>query len=555
MTEVGSSTLLTVLGTTPKDVLYRLGDRTCRASFAAVALAQLLPEQPRRVIAICTPEAEREQLPRLQAAMPGGIVVEELPMAVSGGERHLPGIVESIGNRIDGEPSVVVDLTNGLRHVAVLTFAAAVLVSALRRSEVRGVYYARVEDGEFIDLRHLIRVLDLSYAARSFEATGSANALAGLLEEATDQASRASRKALRTFSEARLAGLPLEQGKAATDVLQCVERLTHALTASGLPMAKAITETVRATVEAVRLPAIRTGDGWKRSLVLDEIELERQRRIIDERLRLRAWSTALLMMEEWLVSWTIWRAGDAAAWLEKDRRARASYELHALRKVLADEPSRLRPEQQRLAQLWDRLSEARNAFAHAGMRPQEVNAAAGQLASHLNTVLGEWQWIVENPDVSVSTPGMGPVMVSPLGKLPGALFTALLKHPQIDRCLVVCSGETRSSLDAIAERLGRPVAFEPLLLEDPFAGVDELLAIIKQARPRLLDASEVYVHLTGGSTLMAHACERIADTARRYGRPVHYFLSLDRRGRAAQEREPFVVGEILPLEDPSEGGA
>ena len=64
----GAHLLLTVLGTNPRPTRYALGDKESEARFAPVALLNLLPdpEKPSHVLALCTPEGERESWPLLK---------------------------------------------------------------------------------------------------------------------------------------------------------------------------------------------------------------------------------------------------------------------------------------------------------------------------------------------------------------------------------------------------------------------------------------------------------------------------------------------------------
>ncbi|MER3486796.1 MAG: hypothetical protein C4345_13315, partial [Chloroflexota bacterium] len=186
-------------------------------------------------------------------------------------------------------------------------------------------------------------------------------------------------------------------------------------------------------------------------------------------------------------------------WLDKKVRRGASYRLHSLREIEKLDPARLTDEQKRLARLWSCLSEARNSLAHAGMDGEPVDLTQGKLGKNLAEVKQGWSWLTNDPAVPLSSAGPDHVMVSPLGRMPGALYTALRKYPQVERCLVITSAEAEGNLTNLGVRLGRPVVFETIRLADPLAGVSELKEVISQARPHLLDAARVYVHLTGGS--------------------------------------------------------
>ncbi len=542
--------LITVPGVRSDATTYRLGDRTITAPLSAVALARLLDEPPEAVLAICTAEAEATfRVLERELADAAGLEPLETKMlrvpSVDSEEAALR-LVDDLGHRLaDGRP-IIVDLTHGPRHLAFLAFATTLLAAALGNTDIRGVYYSCAESVKLVDLRSLVRVLDVIHAARIYKETGSARTLAGFLESVTSRESESLRRLLRRASLARLAGLPLELGKWASELGSRRRSLKRVLTQAGLPLADSIATTVVDALDGVQLSVV--GEGWKRKLRLDGTELARQRKVIDDRLALGDTSTAVLMMEEWLVSWALWQGGRENGWLDTSPRKQATDRLHHLRLLLQRDKTRLTEDQQRVARLWGALSEARNAFAHAGMQGGEIDLESSQLRRAIDLVLDGWSWLAGAQGVELSTAGPSPLMVSPLGQLPGALYTALRKCREVERCVVVCSPESRNHLPTVARALGRsPKAFVELVLEDPLGGADEVDGLVKIAEPHLLDASEVYVHLTGGSTLMGYVCHRIGECAERLDRPVHHFLTLDRRNRTEQERDPFVEGELVEL--------
>ena len=67
--------------------------------------------------------------------------------------------------------------------------------------------------------------------------------------------------------------------------------------------------------------------------------------------------------------------------------------------------------------------------------------------------------------------------------------------------------------------------------------------MVEVAAAHLLEGLEVLVNLTGGTTLMGLAVERIACQTRRLGRPVRRFGLIGRRPREQQLAHPFVAAE------------
>jgi hypothetical protein len=85
-----------------------------------------------------------------------------------------------------------------------------------------------------------------------------------------------------------------------------------------------------------------------------------------------------------------------------------------------------------------------------------------------------------------------------------------------------------------------------------FAEVDRL---IPWARPHLLDAREVDVNITGGTTAMQYLAERVAGEASRLGVPCQRIALIDRREPEERRREPYVAGDVVPLTGDEPPGA
>ena len=146
----------------------------------------------------------------------------------------------------------------------------------------------------------------------------------------------------------------------------------------------------------------------------------------------------------------------------------------------------------------------------------------------------------------------GRVLVSPIGRRPGVLFSAL-QSCQADGgaptlCLVICSRETEGSIEEAARRAEYTGAIEQLRLDDPHGGRTEIERLAKKARRRLIGADRVLVNVTGGTTLMGFAAEELANAARRLACPVRRFGLIDRRPPQQQDAEPYRTGELFWLD-------
>jgi hypothetical protein len=257
-------------------------------------------------------------------------------------------------------------------------------------------------------------------------------------------------------------------------------------------------------------------------------------------------------MEEWLVSWACLRLRLAGRWLDYDARRRAANKLHALAKVENDRmAAALTGEQRELARFWSALSQARNAYAHAGMRGLDVDAELPE------SVRVGWETLKHAPDRPLEVPGRteAPVLVSAVGTTPGPLYSALRACPTDPGCLIaICSEETRTLAEEARRNAVSSATLIPLSMADPVGGTTEIDRVVSDARRHLLDGPEVLVNMTGGTTLMGLVVEQIALEAARLGRPVRRFGLIDRRPREEQLRKPYVAAEPYWLDSGGDAG-
>src|SRR5205085_1528 len=128
------------------------------------------------------------------------------------------------------------------------------------------------------------------------------------------------------------------------------------------------------------------------------------------------------------------------------------------------------------------------------------------------------------------------LLVAPLGLSPGALYSAV-RHTQPGRLLVLTSSAARARLDEALAAAGRPdLDCFTIELQDPHAGFGEVGAVAsdEQLRRALLSAEEVVISVTGGTTALQFAAERVRDRARELGVPARRIALVDRRPYAEQ---------------------
>ncbi len=547
---MSDTVLVTVLGMVPQRTTYTLDGRSLAAPLAPIAVARLRGDIA-QVVALCTEEAREGSLPVLQEGV-APTRVESARITIGRTQEEIQGFLDTLVSVLR-DRRIVLDLTHGPRHLAMLAFAASLYAATIAGTEVVAVYYGLLagETSTIVDLRPLLELSRLGFGADALARAGDARPLAELVRRSGGKGPEMLSKNLEALSSALASGLPLELGKAAhrfrTD--GAFERWMGERRIPLRDDLRRLIDDALASFAFATLP-----EGWKSALELSTDELDRQSRIIDRLLEQRAHAPAVILLEEWAVSW-VCLTEEKKTWLDRDVRAWAEGRLHALRAWEQDPELRglLSEDQRRLGRWWGSLSELRNSLAHAGMRGEEVAPwdRKSKLGSTLRKVQQEWAWIRDRPAVSFQVPGeYGVLLVSPVGRVPGAFYTALLGAGPADRYLCVCSSETESLAREVLGRVGVSGDLRSEVLADPYGGRGEVDGLVHRVRGLLARAEQVRVNLTGGTTLMGLVVERIAEEAVRLGVQVRRFLCLDRRSREEQECDPFVPGELAWLEAP-----
>jgi hypothetical protein len=548
--------LATVLGMNPLEARYALDGRVVSAPLATLALLKLDGEAGfDEVLAFCTPEVRRGTLELLAGA--STVPVRAIDVTADASPEFFLEQLDAALRGNGGRLKLTLDLTHGPRHLPLLLLLGSLYASALGRVEVRALYYGLYrdppEESPLLDLGRLLDLAGFAYAARALRERGDPGPLASELERHADALPQRGARILRDIrglAFASSSALPLELGRYADVFLRdSLGQVRIALARAGLPLVDDLLTHLSAPLEELRITT-GSGQGWKSRHALSEDELRRQVKLVDALLERDAIGPALLLMEEWLISWGCFRLGETTEWLKRSVRERASTKLRALR-LLAQDPQTehlLGSEQKVLATLWRDLSDMRNSFAHAGMRGDEL-APSSYMLERLRK---EWERVREVPDWSLDPSGsfVKTLLVSPLGKTPGPLYSALRACPrEPERVLVVASPDTRNRAREALERAGSPATLEIAVIEDPHSGVDEIEKLVRNATVELACAETVYVNVTGGTTLMGLAVESLASKAAMLGRVVRRFGLVDRRPRVEQEGDPYRAAEPYWLDE------
>jgi len=131
-----------------------------------------------------------------------------------------------------------------------------------------------------------------------------------------------------------------------------------------------------------------------------------------------------------------------------------------------------------------------------------------------------------------------------------------VRQVQPAHLVVLTSREGRRGVDDALRSAGATgVPCDVVELADPHNGFAELATLVtRDLRGRMVDAAAVIVNVTGGTTLMQCAAERLGAEARALGTATRRIALVDRRPYDEQRRDPYVLGECVWL-DSEEGTA
>jgi hypothetical protein len=136
---------------------------------------------------------------------------------------------------------------------------------------------------------------------------------------------------------------------------------------------------------------------------------------------------------------------------------------------------------------------------------------------------------------------------------PGVLYSAI-KKVQPNSVWVLCSEQAKAGITEALDHTAFTGRHESLIMQDPFNGTDEIDKLLEKSREVCLGADEVRVNLTGGTTMMGIAVQRIYEQARKDQRPCRRFVLTDKRPPEEQRRQPWVEADIFWIYEPTDRG-
>ena len=579
--------LLTSLGMQAIETEYEWNGKKATAGLTPLALVQLLDKAqlPNHVVAVVTKGAKRETWQPFRAGICQTLKfspeIVEIPDGNSSDE--IRQILESVAQRIPEGADLTLDVTQGFRHFPFVFYALVLYLKSLRGVTIRGAYYGMIDTPPgapkpIIDLQPLLELPEWFHAVQMFRDQGTTKPMAQLLQPLADMLNAEKSELFRSgdkeageklakqanqikssvdwlerYAFAYESALPLELGKASKGLIDSIQRST---TVESVVLPPLFTELNAAIATAAEKSGFekrprRTGD-WKRTVVLDVDELERQARMIDIYLDRDQLSLGVGLMREWVVSWTIWKSEnktDIEKWLNRGVRLQYERCLGALGEFARNPAFRetITPEQREFGGFWNQSgSQLRNVLHHHAMRVDALE----ERPELLETVRGFWNGLRQGrTELPPLGGGHGKLLISPQGTSPGVLFSALkVTHPA-DTCMVICSSASVGSITDAAGHADFAGDITSIELDDPRGGFDEITKAVDQARLHLLEADEIVANMTGGTTLMGIIVQQLVEEAQILDRPVRRFVLIDRRPPEQQEQDSFVQSDCHWLDN------
>ncbi len=448
------------------------------------------------------------------------------------------------------EYEVVIDITHGFRYLPLIYLAAVHFLTNFRQVHVSKILYGKWKRGmsstPIIDCTAALSIIQWAQAAKSFGVSGDASLLAIMIQgfQKGVPYSQYSTAKLRELEKA-LKGLvhPLGEALSIEIGLVCknlVSILNNALNETLSPTHSLMLKEVRHELEPLY---IRQNISRKQDLVLTEDELQRQLDIVKWFMEKKRFSDTMLLLREYVINKILFYQKEQE-WLLLKKRDNIENILSALVSINSDDRLKqcMTDPQKELAKNWDILRQLRNQYAHGGFRPNEIRDDHDRLESLIKYFegLGEVSLKIEST--------IERLLVSPIGLSKGVLYSAIVTV-RPDYVIVVTSDEGAKSIEEVLKRADYAQStVKVILLKDPHSGFDEIGNVVKECSPTVITARHVYCNVTGGTTLMGEVARAIGKKACRLGIDTEYIAMIDRRPLDVQKTNPFVVGEMMPVE-------
>ena len=547
--------LVTFIGTGDyKETYYTFADKKVYTRYFPVMAAEIT--RPAKILVVRTKEAQarhgaelRNELIKRGLTEPTSI---EIPFGKSTNE--LWQIFNTLVDEVNQNDRVVFDITHSFRSQPLISFLSIAYLKFVKDVKIQALYYGAYEaknesnESPVFDLTGFCSLLDWIIGVNSFVKHGSAQEISFLLGEAQRLAKEEqgpARRELRKFgkiiediSRALFTNRPFEVTSETrklnyytgrSEQRELLERDTREWAA---PFGVLIDHIIN-KLSPFAGPA-ETSDPENLKSHFEMVRWYVEHNYAPQ---------ALSMMRELVISEIMYRNNLYGQVFDRNARESAAYKL--LFTGADTIPARL----------WSKLRGLRNDVIHTGWNEESRSSRKVMEETRACLDLLEQMFkeerVIPAAEVDMRQTEPVKVLVSPLGKSPGLLYTAL-HHINPERLFVLTSKEVRENyLEEIMSKAGYNGEIAVVEVNDPFAGFAELPHVIKELRKYFdqLPFHQMYINLTGGTTLLQHFVSRVAQMHVDSRVKTTTAAMIDRRPVKEQQDNPYVVGEIITVEE------
>lgn len=534
--------ILTFLGTSEYyESTVCIGDFKRKHRIFPVVLAEyyryIQPEEPLKMIFFLTAKSKNHEnwkeytQPYLDSS---DIVydVVEIPTEVTKAlnVKQMMELIKRMLDVVDKEDTVILDTTHSFRSIPIAAVVISLYLKEATNIDVRilyGMYNAAEKTTEAIDLTPIMKLAEWFHAAKVFKDYGYSKLLGELVKERNNSYHKSFenvsskpkklssfQKSLQDLSTAlRIGSIRLIREK--------LKKLMCFFGSADNKMMKELEEFVPELHPLVQpmYERYKKLDTGKKEIELDDKELRAEQELLKFYLETEDLGMALRLAREYMINVALCKEGRVKEVL--DRRSRENISLG---------------EQ-------EVIREARNHVAHFGFNENNFPSQE-KLKEHLKKIANMPPDVLYEEYENRKNSSIQAVL-SPLGTSKGALFT-VLKHFNPRFLVVVTSRAGAENVPEILRKAGFSGKHQLILVNDPFTGVNEVDKVVAQVEKCLQGVQKVVINLTGGTSLLGYMIERVRNRVR-YGRQITSVLAVDRRSYKEQEKNPYVVGEILKL--------
>ncbi|NCB47668.1 CRISPR-associated DxTHG motif protein, partial [bacterium] len=424
---------------------YCFNGKKSETSYFFLGLCKLLEVKIDEVFLFLTKESKDafEGRIRKEAEEAGvGVQIFEIPSAGTIEEvwRGFDVITETFENLASEGNNIYLDITNGFRHLPLISFVSLLYLESANRLSVKGAYYGafdaklpEVQDTQVFDLSSLLKIVRGSFAVEQFEKTGNLTPLRNFIFNIIkDNSENPFKEAdFEKLSKSISYGLPIETGELAYKLNKYLQDLPK----TKVNALDRLLGKVGDKLKTIEIENFKIAN--KKSFELHIGELERELNFIEWQLNTDSYDRVFLLLREWIVSRCIFAKENnrnKALWLQegKDKKNLENRERTVIEMLLnklahsEDVRSKRIKKEDSILPSWIELTKSRNEYAHAGFREEPVSVDMGKNAkkyfdlckAHLKD---DAFWKLTEPE---SKNGTETVLITPMGASVGLLYSA-----------------------------------------------------------------------------------------------------------------------------------